>query len=89
MKNIVGLVVALSLVSTAAWTTETFLGNLEAYGSIHVAQGGSSDGGWSDGGYWFGDIGVRMDPSTTPNDLSFGYYVGFEALGFIGSGGRV
>lgn len=80
MKNLIGILSAICLLPTASHAVETAFGNLEPYGEFALHRLSNSS---LNQHYWSGDFGVRLKPADDTRPMSFGFYVGYEGLGFF------
>lgn len=80
-KSLCGVIAAFSLMPVPSIAGEAMLANLDSYGEIalhNLSGGGASEN------YWTGDFGVSLLPSEDKLPMGFGFYVGYEGLGYFG-----
>jgi hypothetical protein len=80
MKNLSGILSAICLLPTASHAADTAFGDLEPYGEVAIHR--LSDSNFNQH-YWSGDFGVRLNPKDDAKPMNFGFYVGYEGLGFF------
>lgn len=80
MKNLSGILSAICLLPTASHAADIAFGDLEPYGEVALHR--LSDSNFNQH-YWSGDFGVRLKPKDDAKPMNFGFYVGYEGLGFF------